>query len=282
MDMQKKVLAINDISCAGRCSLTVALPILSAAGLETRILPTAILSTHTGGFEGYTFLDFTDEMMKIADHWKSLDLKFDAIYTGYLGSGRQIDIVSDIIDMFRDEHTLVYVDPVMGDGGALYAGFNENFPKGMARLCGKADIIVPNITEASLMLGERYIDKGYDRRYIESLAAKLSDLGPEKIVISGVAFNEGEIGCCVYDSKSGRAEYGFTDFVATLYHGTGDVFGSALLGAYMSGKSLMESAEIAMRYTRDSIYKTSRASSEKRFGVEFETGLGWLADKVNN
>ena len=278
--MQKKVLAINDISCTGRCSLTVALPIVSAAGLETVILPTAILSTHTSGFEGYTFLDFTDEMNKITAHWKTLGLKFDGIYSGYLGSKAQLDIVDGIISDFSKEDTLVFIDPVMGDDGRLYPGFSADFPKGMAKLCEKADVIVPNITEASLMADMPYIGAGYDESYVEQLARKLSSFGPETVIISGVSFEEGKIGCAVYEKKSDTVRYGFTDFVASLYHGTGDVFSSALFGALAAGKPVMDAVYIAMRYTRDSIYETSLHTEEKRFGVEFESGLGKLSSEI--
>ena len=279
--MQKKVLAINDISCTGRCSLTVALPIVSAAGLETVILPTAVLSTHTSGFQGYTFLDFTEEMRKITAHWKTLDLKFNGIYTGYLGSKEQLEIVAGIIKDFSHEGTLVFVDPVMGDDGKLYPGFDSEFPKGMKTLCDMADVIVPNITEASLMAGMEYKERDYDKAYIETLSRKLSDNGPKTVIISGVSFEKGKIGCAMYDRDTDTVTYGFTDFVASMYHGTGDVFSSALFGALASGKDVSSATEIAMNYTKDSIFETSLHTSEKRFGVEFEAGLGKLADTLS-
>jgi pyridoxine kinase len=161
MKRQKRVAAIHDISCFGRCSLTVALPIISSAGIECAVVPTAVLSTHTGGIDGYTFHDLTDEIMPIAKHWKSLDLEFDAIYTGYLGSFHQLDIVSSLFDLLGSNDTLKVVDPVMADNGVLYKSFPADFPKGMRKLCAKADIIVPNITEAVLMLDEPYQEGPY-------------------------------------------------------------------------------------------------------------------------
>jgi pyridoxine kinase len=153
---QKRIAAIHDISCVGRCSLTVALPILSAAGIDTGILPTAVLSTHTGGFENFTYRDLTEDITPIASHWKSLDLKFDALYSGFLGSYEQIDLVSNLFELFKDQDTLILVDPVMADNGEFYSVYSPEMAKGMARLCQKADIIVPNLTEAAFMLDEPY------------------------------------------------------------------------------------------------------------------------------
>ena len=149
MSAQKRVAAIHDISGFGKCSLTVALPIISAAGIETTIMPTAVLSTHTGGFTGYTYRDLTGDLRAIAEHWKSLELHFDAIYSGFLGSFEQIDIVKDFIDMFRADGNITVVDPAMADNGQMYSLFNMEFAKAMASLCAKADIVVPNITEAA-------------------------------------------------------------------------------------------------------------------------------------
>jgi pyridoxine kinase len=171
---QKRIAAIHDISCFGKCSLTVALPIISAADIEVSVIPTAVLSTHTGGFTGYTFRDLTDDMLPIARHWKSLGLEFDAIYTGYLGSFRQLDIVSEIIDMLKTQDTLIVVDPVMADNGRLYASFPDTFPEGMKKLCSKADVVVPNITEASLMLEIPYEEGPYTDEHIEGMLRGLS------------------------------------------------------------------------------------------------------------
>ena len=272
--MQKRVLAIHDISCAGRCSLTVALPILSAAGLETTVLPTAVLSTHTGGFSGYTYRDLTEDIMPIAEHWKSLNLRFDAIYSGYLGSFEQLDLIGRLFDMFRNEDTVVLVDPVMADNGVLYKGFDPDFPKGMAGLCGKADIIVPNLTEASFMLGEPYDDAcAYDRGKVESMLKRLTKLGPKRAVLTGVSFEKGKLGAAAYDSESDSFSCYFREEVEGYYHGTGDVFGSALLAACMNGKRLSETIKLAVDFTVGSIERTSAAMTEPRYGVDFENEL---------
>ena len=154
MERLKRAAAIHDISGFGKCSLTVALPIISAMGIEVSVIPTAVLSTHTGGFTGFTYRDLTGDMRPIAEHWNSLGIKFDAIYSGFLGSVEQIDIVTDFIDDFKEKDTVVLVDPAMADGGKMYTVFDMDFAKQMTRLCAKADIIVPNFTEAAFMLGE--------------------------------------------------------------------------------------------------------------------------------
>ncbi|MEE0775517.1 MAG: pyridoxamine kinase [Bacillota bacterium] len=270
---QKRVVAIHDISCVGKCSLTVALPILSAAGVETSIIPTAVLSTHTGGFTGYTYRDLTDEILPITDHWKTLDLKIDAIYTGFLGSFEQIDIMKKVFDTFKTKDNLIYVDPVMGDNGALYTIFDQEFAKGMASLCAKADIIIPNITEACFMLEETYLDPPYEKSYVEKLLKQLAALGPKKVVLTGVAFNEENLGTAVYDSEKGAIDYIFAKRIEGYYHGTGDVFGSALLAGLMNGCSLKRSAEVAVNYTVGSIQRTKDAETDVKYGVDFERGV---------
>ena len=160
----KRAVTIQDISCFGKCSLTVALPIISAMGIETAVIPTAVLSTHTGGFKGYTFRDLTGDIPQIASHWEKLGLSFDAIYTGYLGSPDQVQIVSDFFDSFGKEDNFIVVDPVMGDAGKLYAGFTDELVCGMRKLCAKADYIIPNMTEAALLLDIPYDENTDDRK----------------------------------------------------------------------------------------------------------------------
>lgn len=273
MKEQKRVAAVHDISCFGRCSLTVALPIISAAGIETAVIPTAMLSTHTGGFTGFTYRDLTEDIVPIVDHWKTLDLKFDAIYTGFLGSFEQIDIVIGLFDRLSSEKTVRVVDPVMADNGELYKIFPPDFPKGMRKLCAKADVIIPNITEAVLMLGEEYIDGPYDKGYIESLLKRLSKIGAKKVVLTGVFFNEKELGAAAYDSETGETSYAFSDRIEGYYHGTGDVFGSALVASLMKGRSLNDSIGTAVDFTVRSIRRTKDAGTDIRFGVNFEEGI---------
>ncbi len=272
MERQKRVAAIHDISCFGKCSLTVALPILSAAGVETSIIPTAILSTHTGGFENYTYRDLTDDIMPIVDHWKTLDLHFDGIYTGFLGSFEQIDIMKTVFDKLRSDDTLIFVDPVMADNGKLYGLFSPDFPKGMASLCEKADIIVPNITEASLLLGEEYVAGPYTKDYIEGLLHRLHERFNAKVILTGVYFDDEKLGAASFDPEKGIVDYALSDRIDGYYHGTGDVFGSAVLSGLMNGKTLADSVALAVSYVYHSIERTKNAATDIRFGVDFERG----------
>lgn len=278
---QKRVAAIHDISCFGKCSLTVALPILSATGVECSVVPTAVLSTHTGGFTGFTYRDLTADINPIAEHWKTLDLAFDSIYTGYLGSFEQLEIVSKFFDDFRNENSLILVDPVMADNGVLYQSFPSTFPEGMKKLCAKADVIVPNITEAVLMLKEEYKEGPYTEEYIEGLLKKLADLGPKQVVLTGVYFDDKKLGAATYDKETGVVGYALSDRVEGYYHGTGDVFGSALLGALLNGVSLDEATQIAVNFTVKSIEWTKAAGTDIRFGVNFEANLPSLIKALN-
>lgn len=276
----KRVAAIHDISGFGKCSLTVALPILSAAGIETSALPTAVLSTHTGGITGYTYLDTTSEMRPFMNHWKSLDIHFDAIYSGFLGSFEQLDIVGEFFDAFRAKGTLVLVDPVMADNGELYKIFTPAFVQGMKQLCKKADIIVPNLTEAALLLGEEYNPGPYTKEYIAATLKKLSAIGPRQVVLTGVFFDEKDLGAATYDAATGKTDFESVPKIPGYYHGTGDVFASALLGALLNGFSLNEAAGIAVRFTAGSIRRTYEEKTDIRFGVDFEHGFPELLKEL--
>ena len=278
--VQKRVLAIHDISCFGKCSLTVALPIISSTGIECTVLPTAVLSTHTGGFKGFTYRDLTDDIVPILEHWKTLDIGFDSIYTGFLGSFDQIEIVSKIFDELKKKDTLIVVDPVMGDNGELYSIFGKDFPKGMRKLCEKADIIIPNITEAVLLLGEDYVKGPYTEEYIEGLLKRLGEINSKWIILTGVFFGDGRLGAAAYDSRTGRTAYSFRDLIPGYYHGTGDVFGSAVVSAMMNGACLGHANEIAVEFTAESIQRTKDAGTDVRFGVNFEEGLGKLIETI--
>ena len=271
--MQKHVAAIHDISGMGKCSLTVALPILSAAGIRTSIMPTAVLSTHTGGFTGYTYHDLTDDLLPFAAHWKSLHVHFDALYSGFLGSFAQLAIVSEIFDLLRDEDTLILVDPVMADNGKLYTVYTPDFPKGMAALCAKAGLIVPNMTEAAFLLDEPYREGPYDRMYVENLLRRLAKLGAPRVVLTGVWFGDGQLGAACYDGTTGEIAYALNEMIDGYYHGTGDVFGSALLAGLMRGLSLSASTQLAVDFTAGSIRRTRDAGTDVRFGVDFEEEL---------
>ncbi|MCL2125739.1 MAG: pyridoxamine kinase [Oscillospiraceae bacterium] len=267
----KRIAAIHDISGVGKCSLTVVLPIISAAGAECAVMPTAVLSTHTGGFEGYTFRDLTDDMKNIADHWKKENISFDAFYSGYLGSLDQIDIVIDIYNMFRTPDTLIMVDPVMADDGKLYPLFTPDHVLGMAKLCGHADIIVPNRTEAAFMLGRGYKDGPMTTDETAELLQSLSKLGAEKVVLTGVQLNDGDLGAACYDSTTGQIDYAMEARIDGMYHGTGDVFGSFLMGALLRGKSLAEATKIAVNFTCAAIRLTAKDGTPPRMGVRFES-----------
>ncbi|MEE8836385.1 MAG: pyridoxamine kinase [Eubacteriales bacterium] len=267
----KRVLTIQDISCLGKCSLTVALPIISAMGVETVILPSAVLSTHTM-FQGFTCKDLTDQLLPIAEHWKSQNVKFDAIYTGYLGSAEEIDIAKKIFDMFRTDDTLIFIDPVMADNGKLYPAFDESYAKLNAGLCGSADVIVPNLTEACFMTDTPYRED-YDRAWIETLLQKLAKLGAKKVVLTGIAFTPGRTGVYGLDTETGRYFSYENDRVDASYHGTGDIFASVSVGALMNGLSLEKSFRLAADYTADTIRTTLDNPAKPWYGVDFETTI---------
>ena len=274
MTRQKQAVSIQDISCIGRCSLTVALPILSAAGIATAIVPTAILSTHTGGFKDYTFRDLTDDIMPIAKHWLTENIEYDAIYTGYLGSFEQIEIVKQFFELFRKQNTLIYVDPAMADNGKLYTGFTPEFALKMGELCAQADVIVPNITEACFMLGEPYQEGPYTQEYIDGLLDRLAEkIGAPQIVLTGVMYDKDKIGAAIYDTRTGEKGYASTHYLPYSTHGTGDVYASALLGGLMNGYDLQQSAQIAADYTVESMEETYQTRDDLRYGVNFETTI---------
>jgi len=280
MKKQKRVVAIHDISCVGRCSLTVALPIISAAGFNTSVLPTAVLSTHTGGFENFTYRDLTDDIRPISEHWQSLNHSFDAIYSGFLGSFEQIDLVAELFDTFRTDDNLILVDPVMADNGELYSVYSPEMAKGMTKLCAKADIIVPNLTEAAFLLDQPYIAEGYDQAHIETLLKSLGQLGAKKVVLTGVSFDKSKLGAATYDSETGVIHYAFNDRVEGFFHGTGDIFGSTLLSALLSDFPLEEATQIAVDYAHECIVKTVELDQEKRYGVCFERAIPYLIKRL--
>ena len=273
--MQKKVLAIHDISCLGRCSLTAALPIISAAGVEVVPLPTAVLSTHTGGFTHFTFRDLTKDMTDITKHWEKLGYQFDMIYTGYLGSLEQVDIVKHIITNFKKENTLVIVDPVMADAGTYYSMITPDFAVGMRELCEMADIITPNLTEAAFLLEKEYKEH-YTKEETEEILRALSLLGPKKIVLSGVSADEHTIGAAAYNKETDTVSYAIKEKMGGFYHGTGDTFASALVAALAKDMTVAEATDIAVAYTLACIKRTYAEGTDTRFGVDIENELPTL------
>ena len=268
----KRLLTIQDISCVGQCSLTVALPIISACGIETAVLPSAVLSTHTAGFSGYTFRDLTEDMPAIKDHWIKENIKFDAIYTGYLGSTKQIDYVADIFDSVGNDVCIKAVDPAMADNGKLYPGFDEEFVKAMKGLCGKADYLIPNITEASFLTDMEYKTE-YTRAYIDELIEKMCALGAKNIILTGVSYEKGKTGVVVFEN----GEYSYYEhvFLPNSCHGTGDIYASAFVGALVRGKNAYNAAKIAADYTVECIKATAEEENHW-YGAKFEPVLGKL------
>ncbi len=273
-----KILTIQDISCYGQCSLTVALPIISACGVEACVLPSAVLSTHTGGFTGFTFRDLTEDMPAIKDHWVKEGIKFDAIYTGYLGSTKQIDYVADIFEATGAEHCVKVVDPAMADNGKLYVGFDEAFVEAMKTLCAKADYVLPNLTEACFLTGTEYRTE-YDRTYIDEILAKLTALGCKNIIFTGVSYQPDTTGVLVYEN--GQYFYYEHSKQPNSCHGTGDIYASAFVGALVRGKSAYESAKIAADYTVECIKRTAQEENHW-YGAAFEPVLRKLVEAVNS
>ena len=274
----KRVLTIQDISCLGKCSLTVALPLISSMGVETVILPTAVLSTHTM-FKGFTCKDLSDQIEPIKEHWKKEGVKFDAIYTGYLGTEEEIDAVLALISDFRTEDTLVFIDPAMGDNGKLYPAFDENYARKNASLCAAGDLIVPNITEACYMTGASYRET-YDEAYVRDLLARLAALGAGTVALTGVSLSEGKTGVMGYDTKKDEYYVYQNDRIPISYHGTGDIFSSVAIGAVMNGITWQNSLKLAADYTRLTIAETLKNPANPWYGVDFEATIPTLVDML--
>ena len=281
MNKQKRVLAIHDISGLGKSSLTVALPIISAAGIECAVMPTAVLSTQTSGFDGFTFRDLTSDMQAMAEHWKKENIHFDAIYSGYLGSIEQISIVQNIIEMFRTPETLVLIDPVLGDNGELYRLFSFDHANAMAKLCKSADIIIPNLTEAALMLGREYKGSFLAKSEVEEILNGLSYLCSKKVVLTGVQLGHDDLGVVCFDWESKKIDYIAGDLINGTYYGTGDVFGSFLMGALMRGLNLPQAARLAVDHTCAAIKLTAKEGTNPRMGVRFEPVLVDFGNALN-
>lgn len=270
---QKRILCINDISSMGKCSLSVALPVISSLGIEAVVLPTALLSAHTV-FEGYTFSDQTEEMKKILNHFDSMGEKFDCIYTGYLGSVKQVDIVSDFID--NHPESIIITDPVMGDNGKLYSGFSMDYPSAIARLCKKSDIILPNLTEACLLTNTPYISQEISSDYLAKVMDGLSKIS-KKSVVTGVKEDE-NISVYIGEGKGKYCLSSKSPLIDRQFHGTGDTFASAFAGFFTLGLSLEESAKKATEFTQMCIEHTNNDKDSQWYGLRFEECLHHLYD----
>lgn len=270
--------AVHDLSGFGRCSLTVALPVLSAMGVQVSCLPTAVLSTHTGGFQGYTFRDLTGDMRPFFSHWLREGLAFDALYTGYLGSAEQIGIVGDFLSAFRTDQNLILVDPVMGDHGQLYSLYTPDMAAGMRRLCARADVIVPNMTEAALLTGMEYREDGHEEKYLEEICLRLLELGAGQVALTGVSPAPGRIGAACHDGR--RMTVYAPPRVDAHYDGTGDLFASVLLGGLLHGRGLEAAARLAADFTRDCVARSVQNGTNPHEGVDFEPALWRLGREV--
>ena len=273
----KRILTIQDISCVGQCSLTVALPIISACGVETSVLPSAVLSTHTAGFTGFTCRDLTEDIPAIRNHWIKEGIAFEAIYTGYLGSTKQIDYVADIFDTVGTPGCLKIVDPAMADNGKLYPAFNAEFVEAMKGLCGKADYVLPNITEACFLTGMEYKTM-YDRTYIDGLLDRLVKLGCKNVILTGVSYTSGHTGVVVLEN--GTYAYYEHEHLSNSCHGTGDIYASAFVGSLVRGKSPYDAARIAADYTVACIRETAKLDNHW-YGAAFEPVLIQLIQALN-
>ena len=274
----KRILTIQDMSCFGKCSLTVALPLLSAMGIETVILPTAVLSTHTL-FKGFTCKDLSDQLTPITDHWKQEGITFDAVCTGYLGTEEEIETVIGIINTFRNDKTLVFVDPAMGDNGKLYPAFNEHYARKNADLCAVADIADPNLTEASFLTGLPYRET-YSEDYIREMLLALAALGTKTPILTGVSLSEGKTGAMGYDTEKEAFFRYQNDRIPAAYHGTGDIFSSVLAGAFVLGLDRTDALKIAADYTALTIAETLKNPENPWYGVDFEATIPALVDAL--
>ncbi len=274
--MYKKILTIQDISCVGQCSLTVALPIISACGVETCVLPSAVLSTHTAGFSGFTFRDLSADMPSICEHWEKENITFDGIYTGYLGSISQINMVKDIVKRTLKKGAPFIFDPAMADNGKLYPAFDLAYANEMKTLCPFAECVIPNITEACYLTGVEYREE-YDQEYVRLLTDKLLDLGAKKVVLTGVSYRKGKTGVLVASKEN--VYYYEHDKLANSCHGTGDIYASAFVGALVRGKTTEQSAKIAADYTVECIKETANVKNHW-YGACFEPVLSKLIDMI--
>ena len=268
-----RIAAIHDLSCFGRCSLTIALPVLSAMGCQCCPLPTALLSAHTG-FPGNTFLDLTVEMGRIADHWTAMDLQFGAIYSGFLGSADQVDTVARFFDTFKKSSTAVIVDPVMGDHGTAYRTCTPELCRGMRVLAENSDVITPNLTEAALLLDRPYEEIRQADAY--EVVRRLSLGGRRSVVLTGYSSEPGQTGTLCFDRDSGESKAVQTPREPQDFSGTGDLFASVLAGGVAKGVPLFQAAQAAADFVRDCIARTLAEGLTEQDGVDFEPLLGQL------
>lgn len=274
MSEQKTVAAIHDISGMGKCSLTAAIPVLSAAGVSVSVMPTAVLSTQTGGLNDYTYRDLTDDMRPVMAHWHKIGVTFDAVYSGFLGSSAQVDIVCDFVKEFRHNGTLFLCDPAMADNGTLYDTFDSSFVKKMKKLCASANIIVPNFTEAAFLLDREYLPPPYTKEYTDDLLRSLAkEFNSKFVVLTGVDFDGKSVGAGAYDAENDIITYSLSERINGMFHSTGDLFASSLLGGILNGFSVNDATQKAINFTVNAIKETVKIGGDSRFGLAFERCL---------
>lgn len=274
----KRIASIQDFSCIGSCSQTIALPVLSAMGVECAALPTALLSAHTA-FDGFVSLDLTPQLPAIIAHWRAMHLRFDAVYTGYLASAEQVGLVGALLDGMDERPALTLIDPVMGDNGALYAGFSDAFPQAMRALCGRADVLTPNVTEACLLTGTAYSpvqDAAQTRRLLE----RLLELGCRAAVLTGLRV-DGDMAVAALQ-RDGTGTLVRTSYIPEVFHGTGDLFASTCAGALVQGAPLERAVRLAADYVALTLRRTVQAPDRRWYGVNFQETLPELMARWQN
>lgn len=269
----KRILAVHDLSGVGKCSLTVALPVISAAGVECACLPTAVLSTHSGEFYGFTKRDLSGDMLPMAEHWRREGIHFDGIYTGYLASPAQVELLEQVIDLLAGPDCCLIVDPVMADNGKYYAGFDDHMRDAFRRLCARADVITPNLTEAALLTGLPYRPGDSGREQAERLLRALAALGAKAVTLTGVHLREGEVGNAALDAATGEMYFAMRPARPGIFYGTGDLFASALAALLVRRAPLDKALEIATALVDESISRSVIRGGDRRLGVDFEGAL---------
>jgi len=278
----KRVCTINDFSGFGKCSLTVSIPILSVAGIEVCAMPTAVLSTHTGEFEHYTYRDLTEDLPAYMEHWLSLNIQFAGIYTGYLGSTQQSEMVLQYIHKAKTLQTLIFIDPVMGDHGKLYQNFNEDRVNEMKKLCQNADFIFPNMTEATALAGISYQGNGYDESYIQQIFDGLQKFNVQHIILTGVENDKNQIGVVAIDREIKEKIMFFEHQTPGNFHGTGDVFASFFIAGILNALNFKRSLKMALELTNEAVRRTWARQTPLREGLDFEHVLPNLISKIKD
>ena len=273
MQPLKRIAAIHDLSGVGKCSLTVALPVISASGVECACLPTALLSTHTGEFQDFTFRDLSAELLPIAKRWNAEDIIFNGIYSGYLASPEQELLLEEALDQITNPETIIICDPVMADHGKYYSGFDENMAQAFRRLLLRANVVTPNITEAAYLTKLPYQEPVHSQEYVTELLLALAELGPRVIALTGVHLSENEVGVAVFDRLTGETCFSMRQAREGVFYGTGDIFASAFAALIVRGAGLRSACEAATSLVSDSIDRTVLRETPRRFGVDFENAL---------